>query len=475
MAEDLMDRDLMVRDLDVLERERVAPVVPLRRTDEDLRLPMVAPPVPLPLEPPLTPEVGEQTHAVGLRAQRPDSRNHGLGLTRYIDDIALPGMLFAKIKRAGVSSARIKSIDTSAAEAMPGVMAVLVGREIPTNLFGTSIVDQPLLANPIVRQAGDGVAAVAAVTEQIAQAACDAIKVEYEPLPGVYDALEALKPESHKVHGGETNVYAKKVIRCGDVEKGFAESYRIYEGDYYTPGIEHAPMEPFTSIADWDSNGRLTVYASIGRITLARVDLSKTLHIPISRIRVIGTIVGGNFGGKNEIRHEPVLALLAKKAGRPVKGRFTRVEEFTASTIRHAFFMKYKTGVAKDGKILARQVRMVLDGGAYCSFSETTLGKACILSTGPYLVPNSFIEGYVVYTNKTTAGSMRGFGAPQVCFAYESQMDDIARDLGIDPIELRMKNFFREGSMTATGQVLHSVKVTESLENAMKKFGWEVR
>ncbi len=461
--------------LDVLEKERVAPVEALRSADEKLRLPAVAPPVSLPLEPPLVPQVGEQTRAVGLRAQRPDVRNHGLGLTRYIDDIALPGMLYAKIKRAGISSARIKRIDTSAAEAMPGVMAVLVGSEIPVNSFGTSIIDQPLLADPIVRQAGDGVAAVAAVTEQIAQAAIDKIVVEYEPLPGVYDAFEGLRPDAHKVHGGETNVYATKVIRKGDVEKGFAQSYRIYEGRYTTPAIEHAPMEPFTSIADWDANGRLTVYATIGRITLARCDLARTLKLPISRIRVIGTIVGGNFGGKNEIRHEPVLALLAKKAGRPVKGRFTRLEEFIASTIRHSFVMDYKTGVSKDGRLIARAIRLVLDGGAYCSFSETTLGKACILSTGPYNIEHSLCEGYVVYTNKTTAGSMRGFGAPQVCFAYESQMDEIARDLGIDPLELRMRNFFRNGSLTSTGQVLHSVKVAESLENAAKRFGWEAR
>ena len=465
----------MADGLDVLEKDRVAPAEALRTADEKLRLPVVAPPASLPLEPPLVPQVGEQTRAVGLRAQRPDSRNHGLGLTRYIDDIKLPGMLYAKIKRAGISSARIKRIDTSAAEAMPGVMAVLVGSEIPVNSFGTSIIDQPLLADPIVRQAGDGVAAVAAVTEQIAQAAIDKIVVEYEPLPGVYDAFEGLKPESHKVHGGETNVYATKVIRKGDVEKGFAESYRIYEGRYTTPAIEHAPMEPFTSIADWDANGRLTVYATIGRITLARVDLARTLKMPISRIRVIGTIVGGNFGGKNEIRHEPVLALLAKKAGRPVKGRFTRVDEFVASTIRHPFIMDYKTGVSREGRMLGRKIRLIADGGAYGSFSETTIGKAAILAAGPYQIENVWCEGYVIYTNKTTSGSMRGFGVPQVCFAYESQMDDIARELGIDPIELRLRNAFKEGSMSATGQVLHDVKVKESLENAARKFGWEVR
>lgn len=460
---------------EVVVKERVAGIESLRRADENLRLPAVMRPRALPLEPPLVPQVGEQTRAVGLRAQRPDARNHGLGLTRYIDDIVLPGMLYAKIKRAGVASARIRRIDTSAAEAMPGVLAVLTGREIPVNSFGPSLQDQPLLADGIVRQPGDGVAAVAAVTEQIAAAALEKIVVEYEPLPAVLDPLEALREESHKVHGGTSNIYTSKVIRKGDVEKGFARSYRIFEGRYTTQPVEHAPMEPHTSIADWDANGRLTVHASIGRITLARVDIARTLKMPISRIRVVGTVVGGNFGGKNEIRHEPVLALLAKKAGRPVKGRFTRVDEFVASTIRHGFVMDYKTGVGKDGRLLARAIRLVADGGAYCSFSETTIGKAAILAAGPYDVANVLCEGYVVYTNKTTAGSMRGFGAPQVCFAYESQMDEIARALAIDPLELRLRNAFKEGAATPTGQVLHNVKVKESLENAARKFGWEVK
>ena len=460
---------------DVLVKDRVAPVETLRGADENLRLPAVARSKVLPLEPPLVPQVGEQTRAVGLRAQRPDVRNHGLGLTRYIDDIALPGMLYARIKRAGIASARIKRIDTSAAEAMPGVMAVLVGSEVPVNSFGPSLQDQPLLADDVVRQPGDGVAAVAAVTEQIAEAALDKIVVEYEPLPATLDPLEAMTPDSHKVHGGETNICFSKKIQVGDVEKAFAQSYKIFEGRYTTQAVEHAPMEPFTSIADWDANGRLTLHASIGRITLARVDMARVLKMPISRIRIIGTIVGGNFGGKNEIRHEPVLALLAKKAGRPVKGRFTRVDEFVSSTVRHPFIMDYKTGVAKDGRILARKIRLVADGGAYGSFSETTIGKAAILAAGPYHVPNVSVEGYVVYTNKTTSGSMRGFGAPQVCFAYESQMDDIARELGIDPIELRLRNAYKEGSISPTGQVLHNVKVRESLENAARRFGWEVR
>jgi CO/xanthine dehydrogenase Mo-binding subunit len=193
----------------------------------------------------------------------------------------------------------------------------------------------------------------------------------------------------------------------------------------------------------------------------------------MNRVRMVATIVGGNFGGKNEITHEPVLALLAKKTGRPVKGVYTRTEEFIASTVRHPIIMDYRTGVSRDGRILARKVRLVLDGGAYCSWSETTLGKACILSAGPYNVPNLLAEAFVVYTNKTVCGAMRGFGAPQVCFAYESQMDDIARALALDPLDIRLLNAYGEGSISPTGQELHSVALKDTLTRAAQRYGWK--
>jgi CO/xanthine dehydrogenase Mo-binding subunit len=236
--------------------------------------------------------------------------------------------------------------------------------------------------------------------------------------------------------------------------------------------VEHVPLEPHATLAEWDANGRVTLWTTLGRITLGRTDIARTLKMPVNRIRVVGTIVGGNFGGKNEITQEPVLALLSKKTGRPVKGVFSRREEFISSTTRHPFVMDYKTGVNKDGKIIARQVRLVLDGGAYCSWSETTLGKACILAPGPYNIDNLHVQAFVVYTNKTMTGAMRGFGAPQVCFAYESQMDDIAAALGIDPLEIRLRNAFDEGSISPTGQVLHSVVVRDSLLKAAERFGW---
>jgi CO/xanthine dehydrogenase Mo-binding subunit len=193
----------------------------------------------------------------------------------------------------------------------------------------------------------------------------------------------------------------------------------------------------------------------------------------MNRVRLIGTIVGGNFGGKNEISQEPVLALLAKKAGQPVKGVFTRGDEFISTTARHPFIMEYKTGVSAEGRILARAVRLILDGGAYCSWSETTLGKACILAPGPYRIDNVRSEAVAVYTNKTMTGAMRGFGAPQVCFAYESHMDDIAHALGIDPLDIRLLNAFEEGSISPTGQALHSVVVKDSLRKAAERFGWK--
>ena len=444
----------------------------LRTADREMRLPAVVPQAPYPLEA-LVPQARLQTPAVGQRATRPDARLHGLGQTQFIDDLSFPGMLHARIKRAGIAAARIARIDTSAAEAMPGVMAVLTGRDIPVNSFGPSLQDQPVLADERVFHAGDGVAAVAAVTEQIAVEALDRIRVEYEPLPAVFDPLAAMREDAPRVHPPGGNIYATKVIRKGRLDEGFAGSDRIFAGQYRTHMVEHVSLEPHAAIAEWDASGRVTIWSTIGRITLARADLSRTLKHPMNRIRMIGTIVGGNFGGKNEITQEPVLALLSKKTGRPVKGVYTRGEEFTATTTRHPIIMDYRTGVTKEGRILARKVRLVLDGGAYCSWSETTLGKAAILAAGPYQIENLEVEAYVVYTNKTMAGAMRGFGAPQVCFAYESQMDDIAAALGIDPLEIRLRNAFVEGSASPTGQVLHSVVVKESLLRAAERFGWK--
>jgi CO/xanthine dehydrogenase Mo-binding subunit len=448
-------------------------------TDKELTTPAVKP-VTLPRDNPVVypltfpdQEARIQTPAVGQRASRPDGRLHGLGQTKYIDDLTFPHMIHAKILRSEYAHAKIISVDTSEAEAMPGVLATLTGQEIPLNSFGPTLQDQPVLAREVVRHRGDGVAAVAAVTEQIAEAALEKIKVVYEELPAVFDPLEAIKEDSVKVHPPHSNIYTSKVIKKGDVEKGLAESDHVFHRQFRTQFVEHVPLEPHSSVAMWDGNGRVTIYSSLGRITLGREDLARTLGMPQNRIRLVGTIVGGNFGGKNEITNEPILALLSKKSGRPVKCTYSRGDEFVSSTIRHPFIMDYTTGVNKDGKIIARKIHMVLDGGAYCSWTGTTIGKGSILAPGPYNIENLQVEAYAVYTNKTTTGAMRGFGAPQVCFAYESQMDDIARELGIDPLEIRLRNAFHEGSSSPTSQVLQSVAVKESLIQASDRFGWK--
>jgi CO/xanthine dehydrogenase Mo-binding subunit len=409
--------------------------------------------------------------AIGQRAVRPDARPLVLGESKFVGDLVFPGMLHAKIKRAGIAAARIRRIDTSAAQALPGVMAVVTGADVPVNSFGPSLQDQPVLAHERVFHAGDGVAAVAAVDEQTARRALDCIAVDYEPLVPVLDPLEALREDAGRVHPPASNVYAHKLIRRGDAARALAQADRVFEGRYRTQMVEHVSLEPHAAIAQWDANGRLIIHSTLGRISLGRADLARTLGLPMHRVRVVG-IVGGNFGGKNEITQEPVLALLARKAGRPVKGVFDRGEEFTASTTRHPLVMDYRTAVRRDGQLLARQIRLVLDGGAYCSWSETTLAKACILAAGPYRIEHLHAEAFAVYTNKTMTGAMRGFGAPQVCFAYESQMDEIAAALGIDPLEIRLLNGFEEGSLSPTGQALHSVALKPSLREAAQRFGW---
>ncbi len=459
-----MDDTVKVKERETLEA--------LKEADELANAPLVAKTVTYPLET-LVPEARQQTPAVGQRVTRPDGHLHGLGQTKYIDDMTFPDMIHAKILRSEHAHARILNVDTSEAEKMPGVLATLTGKEIPVNSFGPSLQDQPILADEKVFHMGDGVAAVAALTEQQAADALAKIKVDYEPLPAVFDPLEAMQEDAPKVHYPASNIYASKIIKKGDVEKALADSDRIFEKRFTTQMVEHVPLEPHCAIAMWDPNGRLTLWTSLGRITLGRADIARTLNMPMNKVRVAATIVGGNFGGKNEITSEPILALLSKKTGRPVKGTFTRRDEFVSSTTRHPFVMDFTTGVSNEGRLLARKVRLVTDGGAYCSWSETTLGKAAILSAGPYRIDHLTIESFAVYTNKTMTGAMRGFGAPQVCFAYESHMDDIARELGIDPLEIRMLNAFDEGSPSPTGQVLQSVVVKESLTTAAERFGWK--
>jgi len=413
------------------------------------------------------------TPSVGRRVTRPDSLPQVLGKVKYIEDLSFPGMLYAKVLHSAHPHARILRVDTTEAERMSGVMATLTAAEIPLNLFGPHCQDQPVLAGDKARYLGDAVAAVAAVNEEIAAAALKKIKVDYEPLPAVFDPLEAMKDIAPKIHEPRSNIYNQWRIEKGDVELALANADLVVKERFTTQMVDHAYLEPHASIALWEAFNRLTVWSTLGRIFLVRADLGRVLKMPINRIRVVSTQVGGCFGGKNEMTLEPILALLAKKSGKPVKGVLTREEEFLSTTKRHPFVIDYVSAVHKSGRILGRKVRLVADGGAYASWSETTLGKATILSSGPYKIDNFLAEGYAVYTNKTMTGAFRGFGAPQECFACESHMDSIAHRLGKDPLEIRLLNAFDEGSVSGTGQILHSVAVKDTLIAAADRFGWK--
>jgi len=414
-----------------------------------------------------------KTPAVGQRIPRTDGLPQVLGELKYIDDLSFPGMLFAKVLYSAHPHARIVSVDVSAAEKMPGVVATLTAKEIPVNSFGPHVQDQPVLAGEKVRHRGDGVAAVAAVTEQAAAEALEKIKVAYEPLPAVFDPLEAMKDDAPKIHGSEGNIYNRWRIEEGDVEQGLAKSDLVIEERYTTPMQEHAYMEPHAAIAFWNALGRLTVWSGACRITLVRADLARILKMPINKIRVASTQVGGSFGGKNETTIEPIVSLLAKKTGKPVKGVYSRTEDFISSTKRHPFVIDYTSGVLKSGRILARKIHIIADGGAYSSWTETALGKGTIMSSGPYKIDNLLVESCAVYTNKTVAGAFRGFGVPQVCFAWESHMDSIASRLGLDPVKFRLLNAFETGSTGPTGQIIHNVALKDCLTRAAAQFGWK--
>ena len=426
-----------------------------------------------PIEFPEAFEDPNQTPAVNRRIPRLDSLPQVLGELKYIEDLSFPGMIYAKVLRSAYPHARILRVDTSEAERMPGVLATLTAKEIPVNSFGPQYQDQPVLAGDKVRHMGDGVAAVAAISEQAAAEALEKINVEYMPLPAVFDPLEALEENAPKVHEPRSNIYNQWRIKKGDVEKALTEAYLVVKERYATQMVEHTYMEPHASIALWDTTHRLTVWSTLGRIFLVRSDLARILNMPLNKIRVVSTQVGGCFGGKNEPTLEPILALLAKKTKRPVKGVYTRKEEFISSTKRHPFVMDYTSGVTQSGRIIARKVRLVAEGGAYASWTETTLGKAAILCAGPYKIDHLLVEGVAVYTNKTMTGAFRGFGAPQVCFGYESHMDSIAHRLDMDPLEIRMINAFEEGSISTTGQVLQSMVIKDTLTAAAERFGWK--
>jgi CO/xanthine dehydrogenase Mo-binding subunit len=399
------------------------------------------------------------------------------GTLRYADDWGFPGMLHGVVVRAQLPSARIVSIDTSAASAVRGVRAVMTAADIPHNGIldeasglGVDAIVQPVLAADRVRYDGEPVALVAAETPGAAAEAASLVEIEYEDLAGVFDPEEALRDDAPAVHAGG-NRYVTWRSSIGDVDAAMQSADLVVEETYRSQRVDHAYLEPEAGIGWIDSDGVLTLRVSTQVIEHAR-EIAEILELPHSRVRVIASYMGGGFGGKEDMTVEPFIALLVWKTRRPVRMVWTRQESLLARHKRHPFVMHYRTGVADDGTIVAQDVRIVGDAGAYPLLSSRVLFAAGVNSTGPYRTANARVESTAVFTNSVPTSAMRGFGAMQVVFAYESQMDRIAESLGLDPAEVRERNFVRQGDPRVTGETIDTgVGVGECMRRALKELG----
>jgi CO/xanthine dehydrogenase Mo-binding subunit len=415
---------------------------------------------------------------IGKSIPRIDGFEKVTGSAVYTPDMKVPGMLYARMLLSPHPHARIARIDVERAQALPGVAAVLTGSDLPYRV-GLYMVDKPILADGKTRYYGEPVAAVAAATEEIAREAVSLIDVEYELLEPVLDAREALLEGSPLVHEflhtydcvkgvfcpvEHTNIANKFKLRKGDVEKGFAESYKVVENEFYVPQVQHVPMETHCSIGHWKPNGNIQLWTSAQSPFAVRDLLSAALGISHSRIRVIVPTVGGGFGGKAGIHLEPLVTVLSRAAGfRPVKITASRREEFMTLPCRQGLHARLKTGVSRKGRIIAEEIEYIWDAGAYADYG-VNIGRASGYSgAGPYDIENVSIDSLTVYTNKPFGTAYRGFGHVEVFWALESHMDIVARELGMDPFEFKMENLLKPGSRTITGE-----EVTESTGNVRK-------
>lgn len=421
----------------------------------------------------------EAFSVVGKRLARLDAFAKVTGTAKFTFDITLPGMLFGKILRSPYAHARILNIDTSKAEQLPGVKAVITAKDTPGIKYvhvGPPFQDRFVLATNRVRYVGEEVAAVAAESIEVAEEALKLLHVEYEVLEAVFDSEDSMKPDAPKIHAADSNVVMKGQRLYGDVEKAFRESEYVYEDRFVTQAVAHCCMEPHGSLAFFDPNGKLTVWTPTQSPYFVQKELAIVLNMPMSKVRVMEVAVGGGFGARSKIcEDEAISALLARKSGRPVKITLTRREEFSTTRTRHPMIITLRTGVKKHGVLTARHVRLVVDNGAYNQMGPAVMGYAALAATSHYRVPCVKLETYLVYTNKQYGGPFRGFGNPQVAYAIESQMDMIAERLGIDKLEIRLKNCNLTGDVTPCGWKITSSGFRECLLKAAQEIGWDER
>jgi CO/xanthine dehydrogenase Mo-binding subunit len=431
--------------------------------------------------PDVTTVAGAGLRVVGHPVPRHDARDKVAAATAYAADWALPGMLHAAVLRSPHPSARITRLDTTAAAAMPGVAIVLTARDVPRNTLSTDVPGQTTSVGPLratlhvlaedrVRHQGEPVALVAAETLEQARVAVAAIDVAYEPTPGVFTADAALEPGAPRVHE-PGNLLAHWRVARGDAAAALARADVIVEGEYATQLVDAAYLEPESGVAWIDSDGVITIRLSTQVIEHFR-DVAEVLQVAQNRVRVIGTYLGGGFGGKEDVTVEVYLGLLALKTGRPVKMVWTRAESLVARAKRHPYRLRYRTGASASGEMVAQEIDLLADAGAYAYLSALVLLYSTVTAAGPYRIPAVTVEARVAYTNNPPTSAMRGFGAMQTVFAYESQLDRIARVLGRDPLEVRRINALRRGDTLPVGQIIEThVALPELMERVWAALG----
>jgi CO/xanthine dehydrogenase Mo-binding subunit len=427
----------------------------------------------------------KQLGIVGQSVSRRDGIGHVTGQTQYIDDVFYPNMLWIKMVRSPVHRGVIRRIDTTKAEAFPGVATIVTAADVPNNLYtilcliGVGPNDEPVLAHDEVLYQGEPICAVVAESEAIAREAAALVDIEIEELDPVLDMEQALAPGAPIIKPWGSNTftydgYDHRKLRFGDIETGFAQADFIVEGSYQLSPIEHAPIETHACVVKPEANGRLTVHTNTQALYFTMDNTAIILQVPSNRLRMLGGTVGGGFGGKVDVITEPVTCIAAMKTGRPVKWRWSREEEMRSSSTRAACKMEFRDGVTKDGRIVARKIRSLQEAGAYHRHSPYGAQKHMANLPGPYAIPNVWVDVFCVYTNRQPSSAMRGFGVTEASFAIEVQMEKIARTIGMDPWEIRMINAYRNGTLKPVRKVMEDATLIETLKAAAKLVGHEL-
>jgi CO/xanthine dehydrogenase Mo-binding subunit len=419
---------------------------------------------------------------VGATVPRADARGHVTGRTQFHEDVSFPDTLHLVMVRSTKHHAKF-TLDAAPALQVPGVVRVLTHKDVPQNwytilrLIGVGPNDEPVLPEDRVLFMGEQICAVLAETRAAAQEGARRVRVDYEELPAVFDVEEAIEAPPFKKEGPNYFVYEGhhcRRIRFGDVEKGFAQADHLIEQRYESSPIEHAPVETTGCTAKPEGNGRITVYTDTQALYFTLDNMALILDVPFNRLRLVGGTVGGGFGGKVDVIVEPIAALGAMLTNRPVKYVYSRPEEMQVSSPRAAERLYVKDGVMRDGRIVARKVTLYVDAGAYCRHSTYGTTKAAAHMPGPYSIPNVHVDAWCVYTNRTPSSAMRGFGVTIGDFALESQMDAVARHLGMDPMELRLVNAYRDGDMKAHRKRVEGAALVEVIQAAAREIGHEL-